>query len=381
MSGDRPLKVLYVVSIDAPTSIPLEAAGKIAELSCKYNILFTTATYYKQTNIKLKTDFVDDLVELNFSKSYNLKNIRSYYRLIKELKPDIIHLHHGVSAFQGAVLARLAGVKFIFKTEHNNHRFYKWYQKILTVPVFLLTNRIICNSQSTQLSYYFWEKRIADSKSIFVYNGINLSDIEKVVSAENKNILRVKYNTSNSDKLFVSVGRLIPQKNYERLIKAMIAVCKQKKNIKLIIVGGGSKEVTLKKMISENQMQQNIFVTGLVPRCQVYQFVNACDFFIISSLWEGFCNSLVEAMAVGKPILSSDIETLREVAGDASIDFFNPYSVKSIEDSISKAVSMSDEERRLFSAAAKKRAIENFTLERTAERYITEYKKAMQFNG
>lgn len=378
MPEDTLLKVLYIVSVNAPTSVPLEAAGKIAELSSGHRISFYTAAYYKQTNFKLKTDFVKDLIELNFTKSYSFKNIKNYYRLIRKIRPHIIHVHHGVSAFQGAILAKLAGVKFVFKTEHNDHKFYKWYQKILTVPVFLLANRIICNSKSTMLSYYFWEKLIAKNKSTFVYNGINVQDIAKVTSSENKEVVRRQLNISNNEKLFVSVGRLIQQKNYKRLVTAMVNVCKQNKAVRFVIVGGGDEEAQLKELIRKNEMEKNIFLTGLVQRKEVYRFVNACDFFIIASLWEGFCNSLVEAMAAGKPVLNSDIKTLREVAGDASVAFFKPDCINSIEEAIKKAASLKDNERELFGAIAKKRAYDNFTIEKTAEKYIKEYLQIIQ---
>ena len=380
MTNNGHLKVLYIVSINAPTSIPLEAAGKIAELSSRHNISFYTAAYYKQTNDELRADFVEDLIELDFKNSYTFKSIKGYYKLIQKINPHIIHLHHGVSAFQGAVLAKLAGVQFIFKTEHNDHKFYKWYQKILTVPVFMLTNRIICNSNSTRLSYYSWEKWIANNKSTFVYNGINVTDIARVSNTENREAVRRQFNIGNDDILFVSVGRLIQQKNYQRLVTAMANVCKQNKNIKLVIVGGGNQEVQLRKLIRENGMEQNIYLTGMVQREQVYRFVHAADFFIISSLWEGFCNSLVEAMAAGKPILSSDIDTLREVAGDVAVAFFKPNSIQSMEEAITKASLLKDDERTQFAAAAKKRAYDNFTLEKTAENYINEYRNIIQ-NG
>jgi len=370
-----PLKILYVVSVNAPTSVPLEAAGKIDELCSHQNISFYTAVYYKQEDLCLKTNFVKDIIELNFKISYSPKNIMSYYRLIRKISPHIIHLHHGVSAFQGAVLAKLAGVKYVFKTEHNDHKYYRWYQKILAVPVFMLANRIICNSKSTQLSYYSWEKWIANNKSIHVYNGINVKDIITVNTLENKKALRHELNIGFNEKLFVSVGRLIQQKNYERLVKAMINVCRKNSYIKLIIVGGGNREEQLKKIIHDNQMEQNIFLTGMMQREKVYSFLNAADFFIIPSLWEGFCNALVEAMAAGKPFLSSDIQTLREVGGDAAITFFKPDSVNSIEDAITKAASLTDKEKEFFGAAAKKRAHDNFTIEKTAERYIKEYQK------
>jgi glycosyltransferase involved in cell wall biosynthesis len=80
-------------------------------------------------------------------------------------------------------------------------------------------------------------------------------------------------------------------------------------------------------------------------------------------------------MAAGKPFLTSDIQTLREVGGDAAITFFKPDSVNSIEDAITKAASLTDKEKEFFGAAAKKRAHDNFTIEKTAERYIKEYQK------
>ncbi len=375
MPANTPLKVLYIVSVNAPTSVPLEAAGKIAELCAAHNISFYTAAYYEQPDPALKTDFVQDLIELNCTKSYHLSSIRNFYRLIRKIQPHIIHVHHGVSAFQGALLAKVAGVGCVFKTEHNDHKFYKWYQKILTVPVFMLTDRIICNSNSTRLSYYPWEKMIAYSKSIYVYNGIDISDIAASATEVNRTIARKQLCLNDNDILFVSVGRLIQQKNYQRLITAMANACKINKHIKLLIVGGGSGEAQLRMLVKQYGVEQHIFLAGTVQRGQVYRFVSAADFFIIPSLWEGFCNSLVEAMAAGKPVLTSGIDTLREVAGDVAVAFFNPKSVTYMQDAICKAALMPQEERERFARAAKTRALEMFTLQKTAESYIHEYLK------
>ena len=329
----------------------------------------------------LKTNFVKNLIELNFKRSYSIKNIIRYYKLIRKINPDIIHLHHGVSALQGVVLAKLAGVKYIFKTEHNDHKYYKWYQKVLTIPIFMLANRIICNSKSTCLSYYAWEKWIGNNKSVYIYNGVNVRDIKRDNTIENKKVFRHEFKISSNEKLFVSVGRLIQQKNYQRLVKAMITVCGKGNNIKLVIVGGGEQEKKLKKLIHESKMEQNIFLTGTIQREKVYRFLNAADFFIISSLWEGFCNALVEAMAAGKPFISSDIETLHEVGGDAAVAFFNPDSTESIEEAITKAASLTNEEREFFAAAAYQRAHDYFSIEKTAKGYIEEYNKCYGITG
>ncbi len=367
-----PLKILYIVSINTTASVPLEAAKKIASLSSQYGISFYAACYYKQPNPALKINYGKELIELDFSTSYSLKNIRRFYKLIKKMKPDIIHLHHGVSAFQGAMLARLAGVKYIFKTEHNDHKFYKWYQKIVTVPIFLMADKIICNSKSTANSFYSWEKWIAKNKTTVIYNGINVIHIIKFNTEENYISVRKKYNIKDDELLLVSTGRLIKQKNYERLIRVAATVCKNQK-IQLLIAGGGHQEALLTAIIKEEGMSDKIKLLGMVQRDKVYRILNAADIFVMPSLWEGFCNALVEAMAAGKPVLISDINTLREVAGDDAAIFFNPYSSESIERAIITAINLPKEKLQAFASAAKERACNNFTLEKTAARYIHQY--------
>ncbi|MEP6512658.1 MAG: glycosyltransferase family 4 protein, partial [Parafilimonas sp.] len=333
---------------------------------------FYAACYYKQPNPALKINYGKELIELDFSTSYSLKNIRRFYKLIKKIKPDIIHLHHGVSAFQGAMLARFAGVKYIFKTEHNDHKFYTWYQKIVTVPILLMTDRIICNSKSTANSFYPWEKWIAKNKTTVIYNGINVIHIIKFNTEENYISVRKKYNIKDDELLLVSTGRLIKQKNYERLIRAAATVCKNQK-IQLLIAGGGHQEALLTAIIKEEGMSDKIKLLGMVQRDEVYRILNAADIFVMPSLWEGFCNALVEAMAAGKPVLISGINTLREVAGDDAAIFFNPTSTESIERAIIAAINLPKEKLQALVSAAKERACNNFTLEKTAERYIHQY--------
>lgn len=343
------------------------------ELAGSYGIRFFAACYYRQPNKLLATSYLKNLIELNFRHSYSLSVLRAYYRLLKSIQPDILHVHHGVSAFQGAILAKIAGVKTVIKTEHNDHRFYKWYQKILTVPVFFFSHRIICNSQNTLLSFYPWERWIAKNKSKFIYNGINFKNIEAFGSDENRRNVRDKYSFNYNDKLLVSVGRLIPQKNYEILIKGFEEAQKTCRDIKLIIVGGGPQQEKLLQLAEKKGLHNSIKIVGMVQRDEVYRIVNAADFFIIASKWEGFCNAVAEAMAAGKPIISSDIPTLREVIGDQSGFFFNYSSHTDVARAIKETIGSPGPVIEAMGSAAKRRALENFTIETSARSYLDEY--------
>lgn len=258
------MKILYIVIKNATTSVPLEAAGKIQEMAKQAGIEFLAASYYAQSNPALKASFVENLIQLNFKYSFSPLTLIKYFKLIKKNAPDVLHLHHGVSAFQGAILAKLAGIKTIIKTEHNDHRHYKWYQKILTVPVFFLCDRIICNSHNTLLSFYPWEKALAGKKSSFIYNGINTAHIHKFGGIENNERVRKKFKITQHEKLFVSVGRLIPQKNCENLIKAFIEVAKTNTNVRLLLAGGGPLHEKLLELIRRHNMESRVQLLGMI---------------------------------------------------------------------------------------------------------------------
>lgn len=112
---------------------------------------------------------------------------------------------------------------------------------------------------------------------------------------------------SEKIKNIVAVGRLEEQKNYYMLIDAFSKVEKNKGNLTLNIYGEGSKYEELKRYIKDIGMENNIFLCG---RCNnVGVVLEQSDLFILSSIAEGMPNSLMEAMAVGLPCISTDCPT------------------------------------------------------------------------
>ncbi|MBQ8705820.1 MAG: glycosyltransferase [Paludibacteraceae bacterium] len=127
--------------------------------------------------------------------------------------------------------------------------------------------------------------------------------------------------TGNSKK-FLAVGRFSRQhKGFDLLIKAFHLFTQQQQEWTLDIVGEGVEESLYRQMIREYGLQDRITIHPFTDHIQSY-YSNA-QIYVLSSRWEGFGLVLVEAMAHGLPIVSSDLPTSKEIMGDFGLYFEN----------------------------------------------------------
>ena len=138
-----------------------------------------------------------------------------------------------------------------------------------------------------------------------IYNGIDLEKINKMKKDKIENINDFFYN----DEIFkfITIGRLVPLKGHKYLIEAFSRVKREVPNSKLFIIGDGPIKDQLKMMIQKKNLENDIFLLGL--RENPFKFLANSDVFVFSSLYEGFPNVLLEAMACGLPIISTNCKT------------------------------------------------------------------------
>lgn len=365
------LTVLYITSENTTTSIPLELATYMRK-SDKIN-LHIVAFYGAVPDEPLS--FAKNVIDLNVSKSSIKEAFSKVNKLIKETRPDILHVHHNFSALIAMLAARYNKVKLVVKTEHNDHRFAKWHQKILNIPILSLADIVICNSVSTKDSFNPLEKFVAGKKAIPIYNGININKIIAFSTDENRRQLREKYGVTPKERLFVCAARLIKQKNIENLIKGFTAASYENQNIRLLIAGAGNLYEDLLAVKNSLDKFNKVQFLGILPREEVFKLINAADFFVMLSLWEGFCNAVVEAMVAKCPVVCSDIVTLREVVGEEVGYFVHPKSPDEIKKAILKFASYDQTSIDALGEKSFKRAAELFDIESTAKQYIDQYLK------
>jgi glycosyltransferase involved in cell wall biosynthesis len=175
----------------------------------------------------------------------------------------------------------------------------------------------------------------------------------------------------------INVGKFTQQKGHDFLLD----VVRRLPDCGLTLVGDGSRRRRIEKRVQDEGFEDRVRFTGLVPRETVYAELLAADLFVSPALWEGLPIAVLEAMALGRPVLLSDIEPHVEIqrrGRDLPLLPFDPTAwVEAIESySRRSAVSLRSE------GQANRRIVESaFTLARMHEDYTRVYDMLIQRGG
>ncbi len=102
-----------------------------------------------------------------------------------------------------------------------------------------------------------------------------------------------------------SAGRLVPWKGFESLIEAVVELKREIPNVKLLIAGDGPHREKLGELIRKAGVRDTIEMLGHLPRYELYQYLRGSDLFVLNSSYEGMSHQLLEAMALGIPIVTT----------------------------------------------------------------------------
>lgn len=157
-------------------------------------------------------------------------------------------------------------------------------------------NKVVCVSQAVQCSY----ERLfhSPSNSYLCYNPIDYQEIinqskeKSTLPGKKRGIIRL-----------ISCGRLVKQKGYDRLIKAVQNIEIRENKIELFIFGAGEEQAFLEKLITMNHLEDVVHLCGFHKN--IYSDVKSADLFVCSSRAEGFSLVIAEALILGVPVLST----------------------------------------------------------------------------
>ncbi|MEO0077059.1 MAG: glycosyltransferase family 1 protein [candidate division WOR-3 bacterium] len=230
-----------------------------------------------------------------------------------------------------------------------------------------LADKIIVVSKSLKndLIKYFPESA---KKIIVIHCGL-AEKFHPVVSKEQINKVRGKYRLPAN--FIFTLGVLEPKKNIERLILAYIELKKSHSNLPKLVIGGprsyGWNNSKIFNLVTKYKLSDEIIFTDFIDHTDLPEIYSISTIFVLPSLYEGFGLPVIEAMACGTPVITSNISSLPEVAGDAAV-LVNPYSVSEIANAIKEVLS-NEKERQLMV----ERGLENvkrFNWEKAAQKVI-----------
>lgn len=139
-----------------------------------------------------------------------------------------------------------------------------------------------------------------------VYNLIDTDEIHK--KAEEESGIR-----KNEEKIFITVGRLDPMKGVDRLIRALACIKKEGGKFKFYIIGDGDIMPSLKELVRQKEMDENIIFLGYQKN--PYKYLHNADWYLCGSYAEGLSISVTEALVLEVPVLTTNVFGMHELMG------------------------------------------------------------------
>lgn len=290
------LKVLHIL-VDGKYSGAQHVALSIIE-----NTMDCCDSLYVSKKGKVKDALDENNINYLFLNKISVQSIR---RAVRSYRPDIIHAHDFTASLIGLIAA---GHIPVISHIHQNPPWLKHinYKSFMFMLISVGAKKILTVSDSIVEECVF--KNFLIKKNRVIGNPINISSIiEKSLEHE-----VVTEESCAYDLAFV--GRLESEKNPLAFVKIVDDIKVLVKNVTAVMIGEGTEYLKCKNLIKELDLKDNIKLLGYLSN--PYSVLRKCKVVCIPSKWEGFGLTAVEGLALGKPVVCSDVGGLKKIIND-----------------------------------------------------------------
>jgi|GEM_PF-150881 len=303
--------------------------------------------------------------------SLNIYTLVRLGYILRKNKVDILHTH-GIATglIYGVLAGKLTGVPYIINGEHGTIYADNKVQIIAQRFLFMFVDKIVAMSKNLKndlISTF----GLSDKKITVVYNGLDIERFKPNMKLGEQG--RREIGINDGEKVIGSVGRLIHGKDYKTFLLAAKLLLLNNPLLRFVIVGNGSVRKDLEIFTEELGIEKNVIFTG--ERFDIPKMLNLMDFYVSTSLDEGLSNTILEALAAGKPIIATNVGGTPEIIKDGINGFLiQPKDEKRLSHIILELLS----NKELFtdiSAAACQSVRDNFSLSRMVTNYEDLYKE------
>jgi glycosyltransferase involved in cell wall biosynthesis len=279
--------------------------------------------------------------------------------VIRSVRPDLIQTWILQMDVFGGLAAILAGVPFVLSERCSALMYPATWKYWLRTQVGRCAVSIVANSESGAAYWKPWATRIA-----VIRNGLSFDRIRNTAPADPA-VLGFPTNA----RLILFAGRLSPQKNVDVLVQALDKVLVERTDCIALLFGAGELQSAIQSRVERARARDRIRLLGYTN--ELFGWMRRAAAFVSISRFEGNPNAVLEAMAVGCPLVVSDIPQHREILDDLTALFCDPNSVEDVAASISK--SLSDPAAAAARAEAARRRSADWSVEEAARQYLQLY--------
>jgi len=149
-----------------------------------------------------------------------------------------------------------------------------------------------------------------------IYNGTDIHQGSPSINSGTNILFPERSEAESKGYTIISAGRLVPWKGFEVLIEAVAELRQEIPEIKLVIIGSGPDEQKLKVLSSKLEVNGNIIFKGSLSKEDLASQIKSADIFILNTAYEGFSHQIIEAMAMGVPVVTTNVGGNPEIIKD-----------------------------------------------------------------
>jgi glycosyltransferase involved in cell wall biosynthesis len=257
----------------------------------------------------------------------------------------------------------------------------RWLRKYGAMFFYRFADEIFANSKGSaeDLSKTL---KISLERTTVIHNPLVVHEIKEKAKEENDH----KWIKEKKLPVVLGVGRLNKAKDFPTLIKAFSEL---KREAKLIILGEGEERISLEKLIKELNLEDSVDMPGFVRNPYVY--MSNANVYVLSSKWEGSPNTMIEAMACGVPVVSTNcpsgpseiLDPVKSINDHGTRngkygELVPVGDAKKLAEKIDYVLSLSEEKRKKIGERARKSVEERFSVEKVVDEYEKLYKELVK---
>lgn len=298
---------------------------------------------------------------------YDPRLFSKFYKRCRQFKPDIIHTWGKMTTFYAIpakVFCRVPVISNLISDSEKQFSKYS-FDAFFTAADIRFSDVILSNSKSGLIEY-----NVKSSKAKVIPNGVDLERFQKEFDTKK---VRVELGIS-TEFIVIMVASFSKYKNYDLFIDTAIEFGKIRNDTTFVGVGDGSEWSRIHQRIKDEKVE-NVILTGM--KTEIEPIVAASDIGILCTYSEGISNSIVEYMAMGKPVISTDmVGGSKEIIVEGETGYCiepNPekliYFINLLLNDIKLRLSMGEKGR--------ERVNSHFSIEKMGEEFIALYKQVL----
>lgn len=308
------------------------------------NIDLTIVHLYQEANVHL----VDELerygarvIGFPFAHLYSPVQFVKLYNFIRKEKFDLIHAHLTYANILGSVIGWMTGTPAIasLRTADENH-FNKLRTRFEKIVLEHISTRVMGNGYMVAATH---QPKLRRVKIDVLPNSVELIP---PLPEDERNKLRADIAGGDTSRpIILAVGRFAVSKGYPEMVEAFEIVKKEYPRAVLAIAGGGTQFDLVRRMVRERNLDDSVFLLGV--RNDAMDLVSACDIYASASHFEGMPNSVMEAMAAGKPVAVTRVGDVPNIVVEGTGLVSPPHQPKELAKNIIRLLSDESLRRRL----------------------------------